>query len=339
MILTRRDFLKASAAIAGAIAAASGGLGRIRAALARETDAGGLPVVWLQAQSCSGCSVSLLNSVHYNTIDHLLINTLDLQYHPTLMAAAGESARAEAEAARRRGGYVLAVEGSVPSGAGGEFCTVWDGMTAQAAVQAFAPGATVILAVGTCAAFGGMPGGSPNPTGARGLRDLGLAKPIINLPGCPVHPDWVVGTIACLLAGGKAPALDSLGRPTDFYGTKVHDNCPNLNAYNSNYAKHVNDKPRDSKPANHCLTCHTNTDTHIKGPRTLGGSGCLYPLGCKGRFTYADCPTRLWNGGAARTPGVNWCIGARSPCHGCTQPNFPDGMTPFLTLSGLGVKD
>jgi len=125
MSLTRRDFLKASASIAAAFGIQGA------EALARE---GGLSVVWFQAQACTGCSVSLLNSIYYNTIDDLLLNTLDLNYHPNLMAASGALATTAAQNAYNQGNYVLVVEGGVPTGASGKYCYLWPGMTA---VKAF----------------------------------------------------------------------------------------------------------------------------------------------------------------------------------------------------------
>jgi len=319
MNVTRRDFLKASAAIAGALALKGSGLMQLQKAMAAE---GGQPVIWLQGQGCTGCSVSLLNSTYYMsiggenknmTIDELLINTIDLKFHPTVMAAAGtitedgkNLAVSAAEDARTAGGYVLVIEGAIPRGADGEYCHIWPGMTMIDALDKFAPGAIAILAVGTCACYGGMSAGSPNPTGAMGvdaaLRSLGRRRmSVINIPGCPSHPDWIVGTVAALLAG-EMPELDDDGRPTEFFGTEVHKMCPNR-GLGGGQAK------------------------------VLSDSGCLNKLGCKGQQTHADCPTRKWNSsGNGSDPGVNWCVGARNPCQGCTEPDFPDGMSPFYHL-------
>jgi hydrogenase small subunit len=270
---------------------------RMKEAMGLEADQGGLQVVWLQAQACTGCSVSLLNSIYYDTIDHLLINTLDLQYHPNVMAPAGSSAVAAAEEAYTRGGYVLVVEGAVPVKNQGLSCTVWDGMTAMDAVRKYGERAAYVMAVGTCACYGGMAAGAPNPTGARGLGNRLMGKPVVNIPGCPTHPDWIVGTIAYILANKQAPVLDSYNRPTSYFANTVHSRC----------------QLRETEEAN-----------------TLGqGSRCLQELGCKGPITRADCPIRKWNSPGAGQYGANWCIGAGAPCYGCTEPTFPDGMVPF----------
>lgn len=298
MNVTRRDFLKASAALGGALALQASGLMQLHKALAAGGSPG-VPVIWLQGQSCTGCSVSLLNTINVMTIDDLLINTLDLKFHPTVMAAAGEMAVGAAEGAAA--GYVLVIEGAIPTGAGGDYCHIWPGMTMRDAVESFAQNAGVVLAVGTCACYGGMSGGSPNPTGAAGVQDILGSGSVINIPGCPAHPDWIVGTVAGLLAG-MMPELDGDGRPIAFFGEHVHYNCPNRGG---------GDKAK-----------------------VLGDPGCLAGLGCNGQQTHADCPIRKWNADPADDCEGNWCIGARNPCQGCTEPDFPDGMSPFYNLRG-----
>ena len=302
MKITRRDFLKASGAVVVALSVTTSGLIKLQKVMALE---GGQPVVWLQGQSCTGCSTSLLNSIYYTTIDDLLLNTIDLEYHPTVMAAAGDLAVSAAEAAYDKGGYVLVVEGAIPTAEGGRYCYLWPGMTALEGVKTFSQNAAFIMAVGTCAAYGGIPGGSPNPTKAEGVSEiLGRKTEVINIPGCPAHPDWIVGTIAHLLTYGEAPKLDTLGRPKDYYQGKIHSNCPNRKKFHEQrlFAKELSEL------------------------------ACLDKLGCKGKETDADCPIRKWNSPAQGEYGVNWCIGARNPCQGCTDPGFPDSMSPFYTL-------
>lgn len=303
MNFSRRDFMKASAALAGALALKASGLAQLQKAMAG--GAGAPPVIWLQGQGCTGCSVSLLNSIEYMTVDDLLLNTLDLKFHSTVMAAAGDMAVDAAETARLAGGYVLVIEGAIPAGEGGEYCELWPGMTMLDAVESFAPGAIAVLAVGTCAAYGGMSAGGPNPTDAMGVNDaldsLGLEATAINIPGCPSHPDWIVGTVAALLAGSVLE-LDGYRRPMEFFGEYIHKNCPNRGiGYKA---------------------------------KVLSDEGCLAGLGCKGQQTHGDCPIRKWNSGGQGEEGVNWCIGARNPCQGCTDPDFPDKMGSFYNLRG-----
>ena len=332
--MSRREFLKLAAA---AGAAATVNLTVLEKALAGNGDP---RVIWLQGQSCTGCSVSLLNSVNLMTVDELLIDTINLEYHSTLIAAAGDLAFSRATglhpsltelsafgsewlqmgsdldfdldgngvvnfidfAKLAAQGYVLVVEGSIPLGAAGRFCHAGGEMTMLEAFDRFSEKATHIIAIGTCAAYGGISGANPNPTGAVGVQEtldyLGRSKPTVNIPGCPAHPDWFVGTVAALLAG-ETPELDMDGRPVAYFGNLVHPNCP------------LRLRPKASK---------------------LGQTGCLLDLGCKGKQTCADCPQRKWNSSGPGQSGVNWCIGAGNPCLGCTEPGFPDSMTPFYTL-------
>ena len=298
MALSRRDFLRASSAIAAAVALN----GRV-AFSAVQGGTSAPPVVWLQAQGCSGCSVSLMNTVHYMTADTLLAGTIDLRYHSTLMAAAGPLASGEALSTASDGGYVLVVEGAIPTGEFRECCYLWPGMTAWDGVQAFADNAAYVLAVGTCSAYGGVVAGSPNPTGAVSLGHCIGSGKVINIPGCPSHPDWIVGTIAELLAG-RVPELDSARRPKMFFSKEVHEWCPfEEDSYEGQESK------------------------------------CLEHEGCRGKHTRGDCPMRMWNAGEPGGYGVNWCVGAGSPCHGCTEPSFPDGMSPFFRINGEKKED
>ncbi|MFC2012335.1 hydrogenase small subunit [Chloroflexota bacterium] len=270
-----------------------------------------LPVIWLQGATCTGCSVSLLNSAS-PTIKNILIDQIipgvhiNLRFHATIMAGAGEPAieALEDTAETKKGEYILIAEGAIPTapeaiyGAIGER----DGkpVSMETRLEELARNAMAVLAVGTCAAFGGIPAAAPNPTGCKPISEIlkakGIDKPLVNIPGCPPHPDWIVGTIAAILLNGlpKAEDLDDNLRPLAFYGKLIHENCPRR-AY-------FDDGKFAKKP---------------------GDEGCLYELGCKGPITYADCPLRRWN------DGTNWVIGAGAPCNGCTQPEFPDLTSPF----------
>jgi hydrogenase small subunit len=243
-------------------------------------------------------------------IADLLINHIGLAYHPNLMGAAGSLAVDVLKTASASP-FILAVEGGIPTAFGGHACTLWtDGtreVTAMEAVSDLAPRALAILSVGTCSSFGGIPAGVPNPAGVVSVSEL-TGIPTINIAGCPTHPDWIVWTVAQLLAG-NIPSLGEDGRPMDlFFGEakNVHKNCPRSGKEKALYF----------------------------GDNEL----CLKGLGCKGPQTQADCPGRKWN------KGVNWCIGASSPCIACTESGFPDKFSPlyyppaFLASSPLLVK-
>lgn len=269
------------------------------------------PVLWLQCATCTGCSVSILNSVS-PSIKNLLVDevipgkTLNLRYHATVMAGAGEPAieALEKTAQNDEGGFVLIVEGAIPTAANGAYGVLAekDGREIpQAAwVESLSRGALAVIALGTCAAYGGIAAGRPNPSGCAGVdhffKTRSLTTPLVNIPGCPPHPDWLVGTVASvMLKGLPAPGeLDEFKRPKAFYEKTVHENCPRRAYFEEG-----------------------------KFARKFGEPGCLNELGCKGPVTHADCPLRLWN------HGVNWCIGAGSPCLGCVEPGFPDLVSPL----------
>ena len=294
---TRREFLK--------LCAASAGLGisqlyipEVVRALERAV-AANPPVIWIQGAGDDGCLVSLLNTTH-PTIAEVLLKIISLQYNPTIMAGAGKMAISHLDliSEKTKGNFILVVEGAIPTKDGGLYCTIGerDGkhITMLEAVKDLGPKAKAIIALGACAAYGGIPAAKPNPTGAKPVRDvLGKSSPIINIPGCPAHPDWFVGTLVHLLMYGM-PKLDDQARPKMFFADTIHQNCPNYSYY-------------------------------IEGQfaSKFGEKGCLIQLGCKGPETHSDCPLRRWNN------GVEWCIGVGAPCIGCCSPGFPDELSPF----------
>ena len=303
MRIRRRAFLKYCIGSAAALGLDLSVLGQLEKALAGSDHP---TVIWLNGANCTGCTVSLANLFSDEgpaDIADLLVNYINLSFHPNLMGAAGDLAVQTLYDATS-GPFILAMEGGIPTAFGGRTCYVWsepDGeeITAMQAAEYLATHQNTVarLSIGTCASFGGIPSGGPNPTGIVSLAELtGLST--INIPGCPSHPDWVVWTIAQLLAG-NTPALDSDRRPRQLFsgeGCNVHRRCPR----------------RERDEAN-----------------TFGIDGqCLEELGCKGKQTQADCPSRMWNS------GTNWCIGANTVCLGCTEKGFPDAFSPFFREGG-----
>ena len=212
MTLSRRDFLKYCVASAAALGLDNSVLGRLEKALA----GGGPTVIWLNGANCTGCTVSLANRVATSgtvpdvsdpsDLADLLINHIDLAFHPNLMGAAGDLAVANLEHAVSKGSYILAIDGGIPTAFDGHTCMLWtdslgNEVTALDAVRSFAPAAAKVLSIGTCASFGGIPAGTPNPTQIQNVKTVTGRLDTINIPGCPPHPDWIVWTIAQLLAG------------------------------------------------------------------------------------------------------------------------------------------
>ncbi len=221
--ISRRDFLKFCGMGAAALGLSFSDLGKLQKVLASTT---GPKVIWLQGAGCTGCSESFLNRISASapkTAADVLINNINRD-HPTLMALAGDSAVAQAETAYNEGGYILAVEGGVPTAFKGFACAAWTyngvEVTFQQAVTDLASRASRVLCIGTCAAWGGIPAAPPNPTGIMGVSQI-IRKSTINIAGCPTHPDWIVWAVAQLLLNRAIP-VDSHGRPTQFFST----NCP-----------------------------------------------------------------------------------------------------------------
>ncbi|MBD3165099.1 hydrogenase small subunit [bacterium] len=262
-----------------------------------------VPVVWMQAGSCSGCSVSLLNAVSPTIQDVLLDEVvpgqhLSLAFHPTVMAGQGHGAMSVVEKYKKNGGpFVLVLEGSISTKDDGIYCEVGEkdghGITMYQHLLDLAPKAMAVINIGSCSSYGGIPMADPNPTGVKPvgtiLQEHSIKTPVVNVPGCPPHPDWFIGTVATVLLGGlDALAVDQYGRPKAFYSGKIHDNCQYRGQYDQGILA-----------------------------RDFGEEGCLYALGCRGPSSSADCPHRKWNN------AVSWCIGSGSPCIGCVEPGFP----------------
>jgi len=260
-------------------------------------------VVWLQGGGCTGCSVSLLNTAHPSVLNLLVDEVVpgvhvSLKFHPTVMAGQGQAALAVLDGLPD-GGFVLAVEGAIPQN--GLFCAVGtEGDEEVSVLDEFlklAPRAKAVLAVGTCASFGGISSGAPNPgdygPASAVAASRGISTPVVNVPGCPPHPDWISVTLLELVTTGDVK-VDPLGRPLSVYGQLIHENCPRRPYFDEGKFA---EKPGDPE--------------------------CLHKVGCKGPITYADCPLREWNDGA------NWCVKAGAPCQGCTQPEFIDQTTPI----------
>lgn len=306
MHISRRRFLKYCAFSAAAIGLDAFNLGLLRRALANPA---GPSVIWLKGSACDGCSISLLNRISDSapyTATEVLTEAINLVYHTNLMVMAGESSVAALRRTYDQGGYVLVVEGGIPTAFDGRACVIYSyqgrEVTMQEAVQEYSSRAVAIVCAGTCAAWGGIPASMSNPTGVVGVREL-TGRPTINISGCPANPDWVVWAIVQLILGNPV-ALDDAGRPVDLYARDLNDQpCPAL----------IHDKcPRNVVPLNEATS--------------FGQDGrCLVNLGCRGPFTKARCES-CWNGKAGQG---HWCIGVNAPCQGCVEPSFPGPKSFF----------
>lgn len=269
-------------------------------------------LLWLQTGACSGDTMSLLNA-DSPSLEHLIGNgTIELLWHPSLSdAPSGHLQRLIAAVeAGDQPLDILCVEGSLITGPYGTgMFDSYRGRPKRDIARALAQKARYVVAVGTCATFGGIPAAPPNPTDCTGLQydgenqggllppdwRSGAGLPVINLAGCPVHPLTITRTLA-MLAAGLPLELDELSRPKAFFSSMVHQGCTRNEYHEYDMEDHQ-----------------------------LGERGCMFfNLGCQGPTTIANCNTELWNNRSSKTR-------AGVPCFGCTSPNFPRNGDLFKT--------
>lgn len=271
-------------------------------------------VVWLQAGGCGGCTMSLLSSDLRDLLGTLRDAGLELLWHPALSEECGPDALAvlEACATGHTALDVLCVEGAIargPRGTGRFHLLSGTGRPMSEWVARLAARARHVVAVGTCAAFGGMTSAGSNPTDACGLQYDGeqpggvvgagfrstSGLPVVNVAGCPAHPGWITETLVALgLDAFGAGDLDPLARPRSYTEQLVHHGCPRNEYYEF---KASAEKASDL--------------------------GCLMEnMGCVGTQAHGDCNTRAWN-------GYGSCIRGGFACIDCTRPGFQDPGHPF----------
>lgn len=289
--IERRDFLKIVTA-----AAATVGLSSATAVEIAQAAMQGLKpsVIWLHFQECTGCTESMLRTSSPD-IGEVILDLISLDYHETLFAAAGHQIEDALHKAmeEHKGNYVCVIEGAIPTRDGGIYCKI-GGRTAMELTDMVAKDAAAVIAIGSCASWGGVPSAAPNPTGATGAPEvLKLANrnvPIVTIPGCPANPYNFLGTVLQFVTMGTLPALDEKLRPKFAYGRTIHEHCPRRPHFDAGrFALKYGD------------------EGHREGY-------CLYRLGCKGPETFANCSVQHFN----EIPDA-WPIGLGHPCFGCTE--------------------
>ncbi len=288
-------------------------------------------LLWLQGGACSGNTMSFLNAEEPSACDLVTDFGIDVLWHPSLGLEMGEPVQQMLReiAAGDRELDIFVFEGTVilgPNGSG-RFNMFAD-RPMKDWVQELAPRANAVVALGDCACWGGIPANAPNPSDSVGLQYLkrnhggylgadfkskwGL--PVINIPGCPCHPDWVTQILVAIASGRAGDiALDDLQRPQTFFKTFTQTGCTRVQFFEYKQS----------------------TVEFGQGTRT----GCLfYEFGCRGPMTHSPCNRILWNRQSSKTR-------AGMPCTGCTEPEFPfydlAPGTVFKTqkISGVIPKD
>ena len=302
-MLDRREFVKLAASLSAAFGIA--GLPEPVAAALKKIDPGTIPrLLYLQGQSCTGCSVSLLQAESPSPLT-MITDYSQLAFHADLSATSGRQSLELIEkfVSGQAGPYLLALEGAIPYDMP-EACVIGHKPLADYLKQAAAT-MTAAVAIGSCACDGGIPGAEGNLTGAVGLQEFfarnKIDKMVVNIRGCSVHPDWVWHTIVHLVKIGL-PELTGAGSPSRFFGRSIHETCSRYHDFQQEIFA-----------------------------EKLGDKGCLFKLGCLGPQTQADCASRWWNG------GQTYCIDTNAPCIGCASPLFARAKdVPFYRTNRLG---
>ena len=280
---------------------------------------------WLAGMSCDGCSIAAVGATQ-PSVESLLHGVIPgvptvVLHHPVIAVEAGEgfikNFRLAAEG-KLGAPYVIIYEGSIAdeslaSADGGYWSALGaeeiDGDHQPVAtttwLKRMAPGAAAVIAIGTCATWGGIPAAIGNPTNAMGVTDfLGedyrstLGLPVVNIPGCSPVGDNFTETVAAVLLFlqgiGPLPEFDELGRPAWLFDETVHRGCTRAGFYEEGtFAEEYGDKQ------------------------------CLVEIGCWGPVVECNINKR----GAINHLGG--CMNVGAPCIGCTMPSFPDGFSPF----------
>ncbi|MCP4691928.1 MAG: hydrogenase small subunit, partial [Desulfobacterales bacterium] len=294
--VTRRDFMKYCTALTATMGLSAAYVPKVAEVFAAPKQRP--PVIWLHFAECTGCSEALIRSM-YPWIDQLVLEVLSVEYHETIMAAAGKQAEEQLHAAvkKYKGKFICVVEGAVGTKFDGGYGKVGGKPFIDIAKEVCSQAAAVVC-MGTCSSYGGVQAAAPNPGGYKGIGDaLGIST--LNIPGCPPNPVNLVGTIVNYLLLGALPALDDLGRPKFAYGKTIHDQCPRRG--------------------------HFENEEFVEefGSEEAAMGYCLYKLGCRGPETFNNCPIAKFN------DGTSWPVEAGHPCIGCSEPDFWDKFTPF----------
>jgi [NiFe] hydrogenase small subunit len=294
--VSRRDFMKFCTFLTATMGLSSSFVPRVAEVFAAPAQRP--PVIWLHFGECTGCTEAVLRSM-YPWIDELILEILDIEYHETIMAAAGHQAEEQLKNAvkKYKGKFVCVVEGAIATKYNGGYGKI-GGRTFLEIAKDVCPQAAAVICIGACSSFGGIQAAAPNPGGYISVGEA-LGIKTVNLPGCPPNPVNFVGTVINYLLLGKLPALDQLGRPLFAYGKTIHDQCTRRS--------------------------HFENDEFVEefGSEEAAEGYCLYKMGCRGPETYNNCPIAKFN------DGTSWPIEAGAPCIGCSEPEFWDKFTPF----------
>ena len=295
--VSRRSFMKLCGTLAVMVGLGEAAAPRVAHALEESvigaTQGNLYPVIWLEGASCTGCTEAFAQ-IDAPDPAAVVLEMISLNYSETLSAAAGhsmEEAKAQTIAA---GNYLVVYEGAVQK--------AWDGNAIRVAgvpghehlIEA-AEHANAVVALGSCAVNGGWMAAHPNPSQALGvqqfLQEQGIDTPVINIPGCPPNPEWLCSVLVDVVLMNRMPELTSENKPKQIFGQTVHDNCQRRGHFENGEFVYQFGSPEEAM------------------------GYCLYPLGCRGPQTKANCGVVRYN------HRRSWCVEAGAPCVGCCEAN------------------
>lgn len=248
-----------------------------------------VPIIWLELADCSGNSEGFIKNVN-PSVEDLILDYISLDYHELLMAASGDNSENALDSVIKNDKYILMVEGAIPLGLEGKFLRIGaKGETGEALLKRVAKDAMAVFAIGSCALDGGVVAAAPNPTGAVGVSEALGRDDIINLPGCPVNPINIVGTLLHFLMFDELPKLDEKNRPLWAYSYRIHDNCERRG--------------------------HFDMDEFVEewGDEGAKNGWCLFHMGCKGPYAHLNCSLAKFN------EGTSWPVQAGHGCIACGE--------------------
>lgn len=284
-------------------------------------------VLWLQGGACSGNTMSFLNAEEPTVVELITDFGINILWHPSIGLEIGNQVidLLRDIIAGKVTMDILVFEGTVIQGPNGTgTMNYFAERPMKDWVKELAAVAGYVVAIGDCATWGGIPAVAPNPSDSVGMQFFKKHKggflgenyvskgglPVINIPGCPAHPDWITQILVAISTGRIGDVLiDEFHRPRTFFTDFVQTGCTNV----------------------------VNFANKIDGGFGKRGNGCLfYEVGCRGPMTRASCNKILWNRQSSKTR-------ANHPCLGCTEPGFPHNDlvkgSVFRTMKYLGVPD
>ncbi len=312
--VSRRSFMKLCAGIAAAAGLSAAAAPRVAVALDNKfigkTEGTLFPVLWIEGASCTGCTESFAQ-IETPDAGRVVLELISLNYSDVLSAGAGWSLEDAKKATIENTNYIVVYEGGITQGFNSNTLRVAMETGEEILVHA-AEHAKAVVALGSCAVNGGWMAAYPNAANATGVQGIlkqhNIATPVVNVPGCPANPEWLMAILVqVLMMGGdkalvegdvkavvKLLDLNDEGKPQGIFGQTIHDNCERRGHFeNGEFVYEFGSKEEE-----------------------LGY--CLYPLGCKGPQTKSNCGVVLWNNRRS------WCIQAGSPCLGCCEANPND---------------